>query len=132
MAPEDQGAVRQVRLDGKPRGPRKEVPEVWTLTVSIQAIVRDVRYEDDGTATLLLDPYKGEGPGQSSLVVENPNPHLRGLIGLMIWGGDAHIVHREVVIADRISYRRIRMRVEPVRSEIQRARAHDPCDVKIT
>lgn len=79
--------------------------------MSIDAIVSDVRYNDDGTATLLLaDGGPGRINGQPAMTVVNPNPHLFGLIGLSLWGNSEVVLHGDTILFDRIGYTQLRMR----------------------
>jgi hypothetical protein len=77
--------------------------------MSINAIVRRVQPMPDGKVLLFLSPFNGDGPGQNSLMVDNPPGRMDGLIGTHIWGGARQIMVGTTKIADRVGYRHIHM-----------------------
>ena len=74
------------------------------MTMNIDAVIKDVIYNPDGTATLYL-----QGTGQSTLVVLDPPAHLDASIGVRIRGGNKHIMVGERVWARRLGHTRIRL-----------------------
>ena len=81
--------------------------------MSIDAIIDDVTYNDDGTADLKLrarDPRRSSA-GQKSLTVLNPPEHnfLSSAIGVAIWGNSSSILVGENLWAKRESYLSIRL-----------------------
>lgn len=79
--------------------------------MSIDAIIRDVLYLDDGTVKLELAPAceRRAPAGQKCLIVENPVPHMDVLKGYCIWGNAQQIMMGEKKFAKRVGYDRIRL-----------------------
>ncbi len=77
--------------------------------MAINAIIDNVSRNHDGTATLWLVAFNDDPPGQNSLVVLNPPPHLEAAIGTHIWGGGDSIIINETKWADRVGYGSIRL-----------------------
>ena len=82
--------------------------------MSIDAIIDEVEYPDDGSVRLVLGERPGGSiPGQKSLRVINPpedKTELGILKGLAIWGGAGEVLLGDVPFAKRIGYTRLEMR----------------------
>ncbi len=80
--------------------------------MSIDARITAVRYNDDGTATIDLEPADDtRAPaGQERLIVVNPRSHMDALVGVQVWGSANTIMVRDTVFADRLGHIRIRLR----------------------
>lgn len=69
--------------------------------MSINAVVRAVICNEDGSGKLLLD---GEEKGQNALYFDAAPYEVTALNGKQVWGGDAMLMHGETKIADRKGY----------------------------
>ncbi len=82
--------------------------------MAIDAVVRAVRRNRDGTATMTLGPRDtGHGSsckGQAKMTILNPPAGpLRGLVGVEIWGGDGAIMVGDRKWAVRVGYTKCRL-----------------------
>ena len=82
--------------------------------MSISAKIRTVIGNQDGTATLYLDPWEDDPAGQPTLTIVNPpdgdiRTLARALEGQQIWGGAADIMVGTTKFAKRIGYTRIEL-----------------------
>lgn len=82
--------------------------------MSIDARIKDVKYNRDGTAWIGLEDREPSGcAGQPRLKVLNPPkaPLLESAVGHCIWGGGSGAVMMgDKPWADRIGYTKIRLR----------------------
>ena len=76
--------------------------------MSIEAIVSKVEYRGK-KAILHLEGIDGEGPGQKTLTVLNPKPHMNSMEGICLWGNSSKIMIGETEFAKRIGYTEIEL-----------------------
>ncbi len=69
--------------------------------MSINAIVKAVRMNEDGSGCLILE---GEERGQPSLCFESAPEEVTALTGKQVWGGADTLMHGETKIARRDGY----------------------------
>lgn len=87
--------------------------------MSINAIVRTVYHNEDGSGLLALD---GEERGQPELHFDSAPHDVTALNGLQIWGGDSSILHGETEIAKRRGYTGIEFTVPSVSEVVGKER----------
>jgi len=74
--------------------------------MSLDAVIADVYYQDDGTAVLKL---AGPVAGPRQLLVLSPPRFLEAAIGTAIWGDHNDILVGQTVWAERVGHGAIRL-----------------------
>lgn len=76
--------------------------------MSIDARIKYVRHNEDGSGSLVLEPSNPTAcAGQSELHYDKAPEEVASLNGRQIWGGSSSIMLGETEIAKRIGYTRI-------------------------
>lgn len=76
--------------------------------MSINAVIDRIETLPSGHVRLWLEPFQGDGPGQSSLTVLNPPAkHFDAVVGTHIWGDYDWIYVGKTKWAKRLGHARI-------------------------